>query len=433
MEVNTLRNVVREWLLMGIAAFVLLSLLLPSSLHAVEWNQWRGPTRDGQVVGEVWPDNLSEQRLKVTWEIPLGPSYSGPIVTKDRVFTTETRDKATERVTALDRLTGRGVWQQEWKGAMTVPFFAKANGDWIRATPAWDGERLYVAGMRDVLVCLDAEDGRVLWRRDFPKEEGTPLPSFGFVSSPLVDAERNAVFVQAGACVQRLDRLTGKTVWQALKDTGGSADSAFSSPILTEVEGVAQLVVQTRTKLAGLDPEKGNVLWSVKIPAFREMNILTPTVAGDRVFTSAYGGKSLAFDLKKKGESWEVLPAWEYKAQGYMTSPLLLGGHVYWHLRNQRVACVDWQTGREQWTSGELFGKYWSMVAQGDRMLALDDRGILLLLKANPEKMEILDQRKIGEDTWAHLAVVDGAIYVRHLDRLTAYNWRDPQSDDARR
>ena len=67
------------------------------------WPQWRGPTRNGQVSGATWPDKLDTNHLQQTWSIELGPSYSGPIVGPDRVFTTETKDKKVEVVTAFDR------------------------------------------------------------------------------------------------------------------------------------------------------------------------------------------------------------------------------------------------------------------------------------------------------------------------------------------
>lgn len=79
---------------------------------------------------------------------------------------------------------------------MSVPFFARSNGDWIRATPALDGDTLYVAGMRDVLVALNITDGSERWRLDFVKRFGSDLPTFGFVSSPLIDGD--SVYVQAG-------------------------------------------------------------------------------------------------------------------------------------------------------------------------------------------------------------------------------------------
>jgi len=389
-----------------------------------QWTQWRGPNRDGQWSGAVWPDRVDEQSLVLKWRVPMGPSYSGPIVTADLVFTTETRDQSTEVVTALDRKSGEVRWSTSWEGAIKVPFFARANGDWIRATPAWDGEHLYVAGMKDVLVCLAGDSGEVIWRRDFPKEQNSGVPEFGFVSSPLVERSMDAVFVQAGGCVQRLDRRTGVTVWKALEDGSGMKESPFSSPILAEIAGRQQLVVQTRTTLAGLDPADGKVLWEQEIKASRAMNILTPTVVGDRVFTSAYGGGTQTFDVVATGTKFGLKPAWQYKAEGYMTSPVVVNGKVYLHLRNQRALCLDWETGQEQWTSGESFGKYWSLVTQDDRILALDDRGLLFLLKANPDKLEILDQRKVGTDTWAHLAIVDHGMFIRELDALAAYEWR---------
>ncbi len=177
------------------AASGLLVCLTVLGVQAHEWPQWRGPHRDAQVSGPAWPDNINTNHLRRSWRVELGPSYSGPIVASDRVFTTETKDKKFEVVTAFDRKTGKELWRTQWEGSMTVPFFAKANGDWIRATPACDGESLFVAGMRDVLVCLDAKTGKERWRVDFVQKLEAPLPEFGFVCSPLLDGD--ALYVQA--------------------------------------------------------------------------------------------------------------------------------------------------------------------------------------------------------------------------------------------
>jgi outer membrane protein assembly factor BamB len=133
----------------GAPASVLIAADTPA---AATWTQWRGPSRDGQVAGPTWPAKISEDSLKPTWTLPLGPSYSGPIVSADRVFVTETRDKSTEVVRALDRRTGKELWSHSWAGALSVPFYAKSRGDWIRATPATNGKLVFVAGMRDVQI-----------------------------------------------------------------------------------------------------------------------------------------------------------------------------------------------------------------------------------------------------------------------------------------
>lgn len=390
---------------------------------AADWPQWRGVSRDGQFTGAAWPDKLDTNHLQRIWRVELAPSYSGPIISGDRVFTTETVDKKSEVVRAFDRNTGKELWKHEWLGALKVPFFAKANGDWIRSTPALDGDRLYVAGMRDVLACLDARDGKEIWRKDFVEELGTPLPDFGFVCSPLVDGD--AVYVQAGASLAKLDKLTGKILWRALNDKGGMWGSAFSSPIMAEIAGRRQVVVQTRDKLAGVDPVDGKVFWQQEVEAFRGMNILTPVVVGDVLFTSSYGGKTIGFQLTREGDKFSVKELWRHKAQGYMSTPVVIDGVAYSHLKSQRMMAIEVKTGRELWTSDKSFGKYMSLVAQGDRILALDERGILFLFRASKEKFEMLSQLKISDtDTWAHLALVNGQLFVRELNALSMFRWK---------
>lgn len=389
------------------------------------WPQWRGPSRDGQVKGAAFPDRLEKDSLEKLWRVPLGPSYSGPIVYGDLVFTTETKNKETEVVFALDRKTGKERWRAEWKGAMSVPFFAASNGSWIRATPACDGDSLYVAGMRDELVCLEAKTGKEKWRIDFVKEWKTALPAFGFVSSPLVDGD--AVFVQAGASVVKLNKKSGAVLWRALKDQGGMNGSAFSSPVIAELAGKRQLLVQTREALAGLDLESGDVLWTQKVASFRGMNIITPVVVGDGIFTSSYQNKSWLYKITHQNNQFQATEAWSNNAQGYMSTPVVIGGHAYIHLQNQRCACMNLETGERTWTS-QPFGKYWSMIAQGNRILALDSDGELFLIQANPKEFELIDRLKIGDaETWAHLAISGNELFVRELNAMAVYRWNQPK------
>ena len=76
--------------------------------------------------------------------------YSGPIGLDKLVFSTESIDEY-ELIRAYNRQDGKLVWQTKWEGKMKVPFFAAKNGR-IRSTPVYDGENIYVCGMRDVLL-----------------------------------------------------------------------------------------------------------------------------------------------------------------------------------------------------------------------------------------------------------------------------------------
>lgn len=416
-----------------VAAVAIVSLLAVPFGFAADlpaWPQWRGPDRTGEIADAKWPDSLDEATLKKVWRVELSPSYSGPIMVGDKIFVTETVDRKFEVVTALNRADGKAIWKTKWEGALSVPFFAKSNGDWIRATPAYDDGRLYVAGMRDLLVCLNAETGEIIWKLDFVEKFETPAPAFGFVSSPQVLGD--SVYVQAGGAFVRVNKTTGEVVWRGIKDGGGMFGSAFSSPVFAKVGGVEQFIVQTRQKLAGVNVEDGAELWSMKIPAFRGMNILTPTVWSDRVFTSSYGGKSIllrpAFD-KSADKPWQIEEEWNNKTQAYMSSPVVIGDYAYLHLRNQRFVCIHLGSGETKWTTTP-FGKYWSMVQNGEKILALDEKGELLLIKANPEKFELLDRREVSEDSaWAHLAISGKEIAIRELKALSLFRWEMPPSE----
>lgn len=397
-------------------------LMLPVSTAAAnEWLQWRGPERTGSLPAQAWPESLSDKKLKTRWRIPLGPSYSSPVVTAGRVYVTETRGQKTEVVTALDRETGKTVWAVEWPGAMSVPFFAAANGSWIRSTPTLDGGELFVAGIRDVLACLDADSGEIKWRVDFPQQAGSRLPAFGCVCSPLVDD--GYVYLQAAGGFVKLDRKDGSVVWKSLDDGGGMYGSAFSSPVIATVAGQRQAVVQTRKQLCGVDLKNGDVLWTHDVEAFRGMNILTPTVIGDSIFTSTYGGGSVLFNVSgSQADGYTVSRLWRSKLQGYMSSPVVVDGFLYLHLRNQRFACINTETGQEAWITTP-FGRYWSLIAADEKILALDERGELLLIRANPKEFELIDRRQIASrPTWAHLAVAGDQVFIRELDAMSVFD-----------
>ncbi|MGE4551019.1 MAG: PQQ-binding-like beta-propeller repeat protein, partial [Opitutales bacterium] len=222
------------------------------------WPQWRGPTRDGFVKeGAPWPASIGKDTLKLAWRKEINKGYPGPIVSGKLVFTVETKDKKDEVVRAFDRQTGEQVWEAEWPGAMRVPFFAWKHGSWVRSTPAYDGKNLYLGGMRDFLVCLDAGTGKKKWSVDFTKRYKSPVPSFGFVCSPLVTDDH--LYVQAGSGLVKLDKETGQSVWRVLEDKGGMYGSAYSSPTIASPQGKKQLLTQTRTDLAGVDLDSGEV------------------------------------------------------------------------------------------------------------------------------------------------------------------------------
>lgn len=401
-------------------------LLLPEA--KADWNQWRGADRTGEVKSETaWPVVLGEGHLSKLWGAELDEGYASPVSDGERIYTVATQDEAREVAKAFDLKTGALVWEKSWEGAMKVPFFAKKNGSWVRSTPTLHEGALYVGGMRDVLVKFDAKTGDELWRIDFTKRDGTEAPSFGQVCSPLIDGD--AIYVQAGLAVAKLNTATGETLWRSMVDERAMFGSAFSSPIIATIAGKRQLLVQARLALAGLDLETGKELWTTPVKAFRGMNILTPTVIGDdQVFTASYGGGAFLFSLEKKDDgSFVVKQDWNNeKAEGYMGSPVVVGDHVYLHGRDKKFHCLALSTGEFVWSSDEAFGEYWSMIYRDDQILALDQKGELILFQANPDAFIVVDRRTVSEKdpTWAHLGMDGDKLLVRSLKGVAVWEWK---------
>lgn len=410
-----------------IALALLATTLTISSVYSAEpdWLQWRGPTRDGQIheSAKPWPEKLTEGNLKKKWSVDLGEGYASPIVAGDRVITVETKSKKNEIVRAFNRNSGKQLWETSWAGSMKVPFFAAKNGSWVRSSPASDGKSVYVGGMLDVLVALDINSGEEKWTVDFPQREKTTKPQFGFVCSPLLDKE--SIYVQVGSALRKIRKDNGETMWKSLSDERAMFGSAFSSPVRAKIGKRDQIVVQTRMELAGVSPHDGKVIWKTPVKAFRGMNILTPTVIKDKVFTSTYGGGTFWYGVATQGNKQNVSSLWQHKVEGYMSSPVVVDGLVYMHGRDKRFHCIDPAQKKVLWSTGEVFGDYWSMVVNGKHILALDSRGYLLLIEASPEGFSTAGKIEVsGRPTWAHLVVCGDEVYIRDLKGLTAYNWK---------
>ncbi len=392
--------------------------------HESCWPQWRGPNMDGTVTDQAWPDSLGADVLKLRWRTPLGQSYSGPVIAGDRVYVTEDIENKEEGALALDRATGEILWRAHWPKTIEVAAMGRNQGTWMKATPAWDDGRLYVAGMADTLTCLDAKTGEEIWRVDFAEQYGTKIPSFGAVTSPIVFGD--GVFVQAARSFIKLDKLTGETAWRVLEQVKEDSHAAFTSPTFQTIAGRAQFVVHGPELMAGIDPNSGDILWSFEIVAVVDSGIVSPTVFGNNILSSTGHERTFALNISNPEGGYLPTKLWKNKSFAYMSTPVIVDGHAYMHMRNQRPTCINLETGETTWTDRDRYGRFASMVTNGEKILILSAKGKLGLLRANPEKYDKLSGRQITEaDTWAQLAVCDGEMFIREVDAMTLYDWGD--------
>ena len=108
-------------------------------------------------------------------------------------------------------------------------------------------------------AALDAAAGKVLWKKDLQEEYRIRIPVWGIAAAPLVEGDLVILNVGGddGRTVLALDRKTGQERWGALDDP-----ASYSAPIVVERGGRRLLICWTGSRLAGLEPTSGRLLWS---------------------------------------------------------------------------------------------------------------------------------------------------------------------------
>src|SRR5439155_8069863 len=118
----------------------------------------------------------------------LGGGYSSVAVAAGRIYSMSYRGEQ-EVVWALDEATGEPVWTTP-----VGPLPKKGDRQYNqgpRCTPTVDGDRVYVVGVGGDLACLEADTGKVVWRKNFARDfNGRMMSGWGYSESPLVDGDK---------------------------------------------------------------------------------------------------------------------------------------------------------------------------------------------------------------------------------------------------
>ena len=223
-----------------------------------------------------------------------------------------------------------------------------------------------------------------------------------------------------GQSVVGYDRLTGKRTWSALGD-----QQAYASPMLVTLNGVRQLLVVSATRMMGLVPGDGRVLWEYPFPTYNGINAAQPLVIGDnRVFVSAsYGAGCAMVELSRDGDRFSVREVWRNNRMKNRFSGSVLRDGVIYGLDEGILAALDAETGELRWKAGR-YG-YGQILLAGDNLIVLTEDGDLALVRAIPDRHEELTRFPVLEGkTWNVPAIAGGYLLVRNLAEMAAFDLR---------
>jgi outer membrane protein assembly factor BamB len=315
-------------------------------------------------------------------------------------------------MTALDRATGKEAWKKILKEELPHEGH-HGDGSFASASPITDGENVFAYYGSRGLYCLDLK-GNVKWQKDLGKMR--TANSFGEGSSPALSG--NTIVVnwdhEGEDFIVAFDKTSGKELWKQPRQEATS----WSTPLIVQHGGSAQVVVNATTKIRSYDLAGGKELWSVG-PLTR--NAIPSAVADkDTVYCmSGFMGSSLfAIKLGHIGDlaGTEAI-AWTRKRDTpYVPSPLLYDGRLYFFKGNEATLTIlNAKTGDalvEAERMEGIRGVYASPVGAANRVYLLGRDGGALVLKKG-DKAEVLATNKLDDRFDASPAVVGNELFLR--------------------
>lgn len=460
-----------------------------SYLRAEEnWPQFRGSNGGRAVTDRALPTDIGPDK-HVVWKIALPPGHSSPVVTKDAIYVTGVRDGKQLVTTALDRRTGKLLWERESPQQKLEEIHS--IGSHAQSSTCTDGERVVSFFGSCGLFCYDAA-GNPLWHLPMGPFNNT----FGAGSSPII-VDDFVILCQdhdTDSFMTAVDKRTGKVVWRVDRS---EFPRNYCTPLVWEVDGKKQIVVAATLRVVGYDLATGRELWTVR--GIARTICASPVVGDDGVLYVAgwsaggdpgeiiryapfeealvddkNGDKLLAEDELPKGpikqryaqidrdksgtitqaeydyfrmlfdksrnnviaikpgaagEATATHVLWEQeKLVPFCASPVYYGGVLFTVKDGGIVSSLNAATGKPI-KQGRLQASndyYASPVAGDGKIYLLNEDGKLTVLRAEG-KWEVLHEAEFGEPVYSTPALVDGRIYLRTSGHLYCFGEDAPE------
>jgi outer membrane protein assembly factor BamB len=408
-------------ILIGCILFLLISPVLGQDIA-----QFRGPSRDGNYpetgLLKKWPEAGPKLELQITG---IGKGYSQPVVYKDVIYITGIQHDTLDIISAYD-LKGKLLWNKVYGRAWANSYPGN------RCTPTIFNDKIYLVGGMGIVCCLSVNDGKMLWSQDAQNQFEGKYHDWGIAESVLL-TDQAAIYVTGGelTSVVAFDKITGNLLWKT-KSLGGLR--AYASSLLIERNGLKIIVAQTGNDLIGINSLDGGILWNFNLLPYQTtkmgkgVNTNMPIYHdGEILWTSGYDHPAILFSLSEDGRS--VTLKWQNDTlDTHHGGDVLIEGNIYgtnWEGNSKgRWVSLNWKTGKTNWIK-DWFTKGSIISADGLLYCFEEKGGNVALVQPDVSDFKLISTFRIegGEGPyWAHPAIYDGKLYLRHGNILLIYS-----------
>jgi len=425
---------------MNKAPRVWIAVLFTALASAGDWPHWRGPFLNGSADERDLPAKWSRTE-NLAWVSPLpGPSGATPVIVNGRVFVSSTDAASTDLYAiCLDERTGKELWRRRiGASARKVP-----RNNLASPSPVADTERVFFMYGSGELVGLN-HDGELLWKRNVEAEYGNISVKYGYSCSPLLYDGKLFVLIQRRHTAYRapesttldsfilaVDPATGENIWKQPRVTDALDESldTYSSPIIFEKDGRAELIVIAADYATANDPETGAELWRYGYAAQKSQrwrNITSPVTSDELIYGVRPRGGTGVFALRSGGTGKldAGYLAWRFDgATPDVCTPLYYKGYLYVldGKSSKVLTCLDARTGRQKW-QGRLGGEGpWraSVTGADDKLYCINEAGQAIVLAADPERFRVIWRvDMVDGPVQASIAIANGHLFIRGASKL---------------
>ncbi len=367
--------------------------------------QFLGPHRNATLTGTAI---LADETPHVVWKQPIGKGWSGFAAVGEYAVTMEQRG-GDELVNCYRIADGTLAWTYRHEARYQDP--TNLGGLGPRGTPAIVDGRVYASGGTGILVCLNGQDGRLLWDVDVPEllgikqnfsttmtglrysQEDSKLP-WGRAASPLVHEDlvivpgggpRNGPFVSLIA----FDRITGVERWR-----GGEQMISYGSASVARINGQDQIIILNESSVAGHDPISGDELWRHERAgnSDTDANCSQPIAVADDLILIGKGYGLGGELLRVQGN--DVVSVWKNSlvVKTKLTVPVVFQDHIYC-LSDGILECTELMTGKRIWKRTRF--SQGQLLLVGDKLLVHSQSGTLHLVQASPVNYQEFENFRI--------------------------------------
>lgn len=409
---------------------------LASAATAQDWPNWRGPHQDGTSTLSHLPSKWRSGGRNDLWSYPLKSRGTPVIDAQGRLFVMGYQGEGAavrERLVALEAETGKLVWEHVFNDFLSDVVYDR----YAIGAPAIDRVtgNVYATSAAGLFTAF-SRDGAVLWQLSAMETLGRMTFTNARNGAPVIFGDLVIVHWMTanwgGQSAPRdrfyaFDKVSGALVWSATP--GGEVaprDNSFSTPVIDHIGDRAVLFSGTGDgHVVCIDAHTGETLWIRRIS---QGGVNASVLVDEERMIAVHGTENL--DESSAGRMVALSrdgtrELWRLPISSFSSSPVLAGGRVYQVDDTGELWAVEAATGRVAWSLKLARDQIHGspLFADGRLYVPLND-GTFQIVEPRDHRGRVISVTKLGGHALGAPVPSAGKVFVTTTERLHAFGAR---------